>query len=54
VIPNNYTDLVQWWAARLAKTNEQSLGEMKFFEQQYIAQLGLETAGFSRFDYVPR
>lgn len=54
VLPLNYTDMVQWWAARLAKTNEQSLGEMKFFEQQYVAQLAVETAGFNRFDYIPR
>lgn len=54
VLPVNYTDLVQWWAARLAKTNEQSLGEMKFFESQYLGQLGIETAGFDRFQYAPR
>jgi hypothetical protein len=54
VIPINYTDAVPWWAARLAKTNEQALGEAQFFEKEYFAQLGIETAAFQRFSYAPR
>jgi hypothetical protein len=53
-IPLTYVDAVPWWAARLAKANEQSLGEAKYFEQEYFAQLGLETAAFARFRYAPR
>lgn len=54
VLPINYLDAVPWWAARLAKTNEQSLGEMQFYEGEYFKQLGLETAAFQRFMYTPR
>jgi hypothetical protein len=54
IIPLVYLDTVQWWAARLAKMNEQSLGEAKFFESQYFQQLGWETAAFQRFMYAPR
>jgi hypothetical protein len=53
-IPINYIDAVPWWAARLAKTNEQSLGEMDFFEKEYFKQVGWETAGLQRFMYAPR
>lgn len=53
-IPLVYTDAVPFWAARLAKINEQSFGEAQFFEQEYFRQLGWETAARNRFQYVPR
>jgi len=53
-IPLAYVDAVPWWAARLAKANEQALGETAFFESEYYKQLGLETAAFARFSYTPR
>ena len=52
-IPQSYTDAIPWWAARLAKTNEQAFGEAQFFEAEYFKQLGIETAAVSRFQYTP-
>lgn len=53
-LPLVYLDAVQWWSARLAKMNEQALGEAQFHEAEYFKQIGLDKAGFERFRYNPR
>ena len=54
VLPAVYQDAVQFWAARCAKINEQTMGESQFFEKQYWAEIGLDSAAFQRFQYAPR
>lgn len=52
-IPLVYQDGVQWWAARMAKMNEQALGEAQFFEQEYFRQIGIDNSAFQKFQYTP-
>jgi hypothetical protein len=48
VIPYPFTDLVKYWAAKLAKYKEQSQGEATFFEQTYRKELNMVQVAFMR------